>query len=275
MAREWGFRYLKVDGMDYALIEGYRYLPNITAIESQRMLLQLIRESMGNDVLLEKDGGPLLNSVGLVDFGRVSRDTSHSFEDIKESDSGIAAHYYTHRNFWANDPAYFNLQEQVAPIDITKENPTPAPLTLSEAQISDVLAAISGAQYENSDDLPTLGSEPERLALVTNPDLLQMAKLGRVARPLDLMTYRPEDEQPSIFLLREDERQSMLAVFNWTEQPSSHVFRLSDLGLTSGHSYGLYDALREDRPFALDGETIRLEDQAAQSVKLINRLRLS
>src|SRR5437660_7923011 len=122
MAREWDLRYLKIDGMDYPLIEGYRYRPK-TAIESQRMLLQLIRESMGDDVLLEKDGGPLLNSVGLMDFGRVSWDTSHFFDDIKQSASGIAAHYYTHRNFWANDAAYFHVQGRVVPTDITRGNP--------------------------------------------------------------------------------------------------------------------------------------------------------
>ena len=75
-----------------------------------------------------------------------------------------------------------------------------APLTLDEARASIVLAALSGGKYDIGDDLPTLGSEPERLALVTNRDLLQMAKLGRASKPLDLMTYRPEDEQPSIFL---------------------------------------------------------------------------
>ena len=31
------------------------------------------------------------------------------------------------------------------------------------------------------------------------------------------MTYAAEDEQPSIFLLKEDRRQSILTVFNWTD----------------------------------------------------------
>ena len=181
---------------------------------------------------------------------------------------GIAAHYYTHRTFWINHPDAFNVQAVPVPIDAV-QGQMRAPLTLDEARASIVLAALSGGKYDIGDDLPTLGSEPERLALVTNRDLLQMAKLGRASKPLDLMTYRPEDEQPSIFLLHEDERQSMLAVFNWTEQPRSHAFTFAALDLPSGHAYHLYDALNEDQPLALNGETIRLENQSAHSVKLI------
>jgi len=96
-----------------------------------------------------------------------------------------------------------------------------------------------------------------------------MAKLGRAALPLDLVTYTTKDGQPSIFLLREDQRQSMLAVFNWTEQPSSHTLTFSDLKLTAAHSYKLVDSFAPDQPLAMDGETLRLDNQPAHSVKLI------
>jgi len=123
--------------------------------------------------------------------------------------------------------------------------------------------------FEIGDDLPTLGSDPERVALVKNPDLLVMAKLSQAAVPLDLMTYTENDQQPSVFLLREDPRQSILAVFNWTEQTSSRAFSLSDLKLAPGHSYQLLDSLAPDQPLAMDRETLRLDNQPAHSVKLI------
>ena len=150
-----------------------------------------------------------------------------------------------------------------------KSGPFKLRLTLNEAQVSIALAAVSGGMFEIGDDLPTLGSDPERVALVKNPDLLAMAKLGRAALPLDLLTYADKDEQPSVFLLREDQRQSMLAVFNWTEQPSSHTFTISDLKLPAGHSYQLFDSLAQDQPLAMDHETLRLDNQPAHSVKLI------
>ena len=55
--------------------------------------------------------------------------------------------------------------------------------------------------------------------------------------PVDLMTYQPEDEQPSIFFLRESQRQAMLTVFNWTNAARSHSLKLTDLGLHADHSW--------------------------------------
>jgi alpha-galactosidase len=269
LVREWGARYIKLDFMDNTAIEGYYYRPNTTALEAQRIGLEIIRKTVGEDVLLDKDGSPMLNAVGLVDEGRISQDTGHTFLRSKEAAPGIAARYYMHRNFFITDPDAFTVSRQVL-----EERTIEAPATLTEAQVSIALAAVSGGMFEIGDDLPTLGSDPEREALVKNPDLLAMVKVGRAAVPLDLLTYAAQDEQPSIFLLREDQRQFILAVFNWTERPSSHTFTFSDLNLTAGHSYKLVDSFAPDQPLAMggettNGETLRLENQPAHSVKLV------
>jgi alpha-galactosidase len=264
LVREWGVRYIKLDFMDNTAIEGYYHRPNTTALEAQRIGLEIIRKAVGDDVLLDKDGSPMLNPVGLVDEGRVSQDTGHAFLRSKEAETGIAARYYMHRNFFISDPDAFTVSRQ-----LLEERTIQAPLTLNEAQVSIALAAVSGGMFEIGDDLPILGSDPDRVALVKNPDLLAMAKLGRAALPLDLLTYADKDEQPSAFLLHEDQRQSILAVFNWTEQPSSHTFTFSDLKLPAGHSYKLSDSFAQNQPLAIDHETLRVDNQPAHSVKLI------
>jgi alpha-galactosidase len=267
LVREWGVRYIKLDFMDTTAIEGYHYRPNTTALQAQRMGLEVIRKAVGPDVLLDKDGSPMLNPVGIVDEGRVSVDTGHSFQASKEADPGIAARYYMHRNFFVNDPDAFTVAGQLLPEQ--EWHQSRVPLTLDEAKVSIVLSAVSGGMYEIGDDLPTLGSDPDRLALVENRELLQMAKLGRAALPLDLMTYGAEDEQPSLFRLQEDPRQTMLAVFNWAEERRSHKITSSDLGFQTGHSYQAYDVLDQDKPVAFDGDVLALEDQPPHSVRLI------
>jgi alpha-galactosidase len=264
LVREWGARYIKLDFMDNTAIEGYYHRPNTTALGAQRIGLEIIRRAVGEDVLLDKDGSPMLNPVGLVDEGRISQDTGHAFLRSKEAAPGIAARYYMHRNFFITDPDAFTVSRQ-----LLEERTIQAPLTLNEAQVSIALAAVSGGMFEIGDDLPTLGSDPERMALIRNPDLLAMAKLGRAALPLDLLTYSDKDEQPSIFLLREDQRQSMLAVFNWTEQPSSRTFTFSDLKLPVGHSYKLVDSFAPDTSLATAGVRFSIGNQPAQSVKLL------
>jgi hypothetical protein len=96
-----------------------------------------------------------------------------------------------------------------------------------------------------------------------------MVKLGQAAVPIDLMTYRTEDEQPSVFLLHEDRRQTILAVFNWTEQPRSHAFSFADLNLPAGGSFETYDVLDHNQPVPFAGGGIELPNQAPHSVRAI------
>ncbi|HEX5481306.1 MAG TPA: glycoside hydrolase family 36 protein, partial [Terriglobia bacterium] len=239
LTREWGVRYIKLDFMDSAAIEGFYYRPHTTALEAERIGLQVIRRAVGDGVLLDKDGSPMLNPVGLVDEGRISVDTAHGFSASKDAAPNIAARFYMNRRFYVSDPDAFSVSEQVIPQ--AHWHQSPKSLTLDEARTQIVLAAIAGGMYEIGDDLTTLGSEPQRLELVENQELINMNRLGRAAIPLDLMTFDPADEQPSIFLLPEDRRQYMLAVFNFTEQPRSHSLTLADLRLGGHHQFQLYD----------------------------------
>lgn len=265
LTRQWGIRYIKLDFMDSSDIEGVRYRPNTSAMEALRIGLEIIRKAVGQHVLLDKDGSPMLAPVGLVDEGRISQDTGRSFLATRQAAPGIAARFYMDRNFFVSDPDSFTVSREV--IGFHTWHMAAHPLTLNEARASIVLAALAGGMYEVSDDLPTLGSEPRRLALVENHDLLDMVRLGKAALPLDLMTYRPQDRQPSIFFLHEDARQSMLAVFNWTDQARHHDIKLASLPLPQG-SYQAYDALRGDRPYPVDHSALVLK-LAPRSVCLL------
>jgi len=242
LVNEWGVRFIKLDFMDSAAVEGVFYRPNTTALEALRIGLEIIRSAVGNDVVLDKDGSPMLTPVGIVNTGRISQDTGHTFESTRDAASGVAARYYMNRNFFVADPDAFTVSTQTVP-DRTWHGNT-RPLTLDEAEVSIALSAVSGGMFEIGDDLPTLGASPERLALVRNPDLLDMVRLGRAAVPLDLMTYLPADRQPSVFLLKEDRRQQIVTIFNWTEKPRSRTLALSSLGLRSNGSYTAADVLR-------------------------------
>ena len=265
LVREWGVRFIKLDFMDTTAIEGYRYQPNTTTLEAQRIGLQIIRDTVGNDVILDKDGSPMLNPVGLVDTGRISVDTGHSFERTRNAASGIAARFYMHRNFFVDDPDAFNVTATHL-MEYAREQSS---VSLGAAEASIALSAVSGGMYEIGDDMVVLGSEKDRLALVENRELLNMAKVGRASMPLDLMTYEREDGQPSIFFLREDERQAILTVFNWTNTVRSHTLRLTDLGLPASHMYAATDVLNQNETVTLADGAVRLENQLPQSVRVI------
>jgi alpha-galactosidase len=251
--------------MDTTAIEGYYYRPSTTALEAQRIGLQVIRDAVGAAVLLDKDGSPMLNPVGIVDTGRVSADTGHSFLRSKTAAPGIAARFYMNGNFFIDDPDAFNITDTY----LVEHSGEHSSHSLATAQTSIALSAIAGGMYEIGDDLLVLNSEKDRLALVENRDLLNMAKAGRASTPVDLMTYDPADGQPSIFLLRQSPRQSILTVFNWTDQPRSRSLSLKDLGVTASSTIGATAVMDSNSSFVLAGDAIRLENQAPQSAVVI------
>jgi hypothetical protein len=267
VTRDWGVRYIKLDFMDSSAIEGYFYRPHTTALEALRIGLQIIRETVGENVLLDKDGSPMLTPVGLVDEGRIAPDTGHSFRASRDADPNIAARYYMNGTFYISDPDAFSISTQVAREESWHRSRKP--LTLNEAQVQGVLAAVAGGMYDIGDNLPPLASEPDRLALVENRELLKMVNLRRAAIPVDLMSFSAEDAMPSIYFLREDSQQSMLAVFNWTEGARSHTLELSSFGLPRGHPYKAYDVLDSGAPVAVEGASVAISAQSPHSVKLI------
>jgi hypothetical protein len=269
LVKDWGVRFIKMDFMDSSAVEGVYYRPNTTALEALRIGLETIRATVGDDVVLDKDGSFMLTPVGLVNTGRIGQDTGHTFGSTHDAAAGIAARYYMNRNFYVSDPDAFTVSKQV--IGDRSWHGNRIPLTLDEAEASIALAAVSGGMFEIGDDLPTLGASPERLALVKNADLLDMVRLSRASVPLDLMTYRPEDKMPSIFLLKETPRQQILTIFNWTVEPSSHTLGLSDLGLKANGSYTATDVLRGGAAPIVNGEiAITLPPHSVRMLKLID-----
>jgi hypothetical protein len=256
MARKWGIHYIKLDFMDDSAIEGYRYKPNTTAMEAQRIGLEVIRKAVGNDVWLDKDGSAMLNPVGYVDYGRISQDTGHSFEGTKEAAPGIAARYYMDRNFFVSDPDAFTVSTQTISDQSWHESRTPA--TMDEARASIVLAAVAGGMFEIGDNLPSLEHSPERLALLKNRDLLDMVHLSRASTPVDLMDYARADGQPSIFFLKESQGQSILTVFNWTEQERSHSIPLARLGLRAAGRYRISPAFDTSSPATIQSGVVQV-----------------
>ena len=262
----WGLRFIKMDFMDDTAVEGSYYRPNTTALEAQRIGLSIIRAAVGESVMLDKDGSAMLNPVGIVDAGRISQDTGHTFDASRDAASGIAARYYMNRNFFIADPDAFTVSTQT--VDDQSWHGGQRPLTLDEARVSIALAAVSGGMFEIGDDLPTLGASPERLALVKNPDLLDMARLGHASVPVDLMTYGSGDKQPSLFLLKENERQSILTIFNWTEAERNRAIDFAGLGLKEPGKYQITDVFAEQNCCSVSSRSLDIV-QKPHSVRML------
>lgn len=262
MVLQWGLRYIKLDFMEDSCIEGEHYRPNTTALEAQRIGLNVIRSAVGQDVLLDKDESVMLNPVGIVDIGRLSHDTGHNFATMKSAAWGIAARYYMNRNFFVADPDAFMVTASAAK----------GQLTLDEAKVSIALAAVSGGMFEIGDQLPNLSSEPDRLALIENRDLIEISRLGKASIPLDLMNYQPDDGQPSFFFLKETPQQSILTIFNWTDGERTHTVSLTSLGLNKNGTYKIVNVWSGNELETCHGCLLRIsqDPHSVQMLKIVD-----
>src|SRR5258708_22177643 len=57
------------------------------------------------------------------------------------------------------------------------------------------------------------------------------------------MNFSAEDQQPSVFLLKEEDRQSILSVFNWTDKEQDRSIDLRTAGLPATGKYEVTDVL--------------------------------
>ena len=89
--------------MDDTAIEGSVIGRIPVPLKRSRSALKILRDAVGPDVLLDKDGSPLLPAVGYTDLGRLSTDTGHSFQGARRC-SGIAARYYMNGKWYGADP---------------------------------------------------------------------------------------------------------------------------------------------------------------------------
>jgi hypothetical protein len=263
LARNWRVGYIKLDFMEMSAVEGLHYRRDVSALEAERIGLAVIRAAVGDKVILDKDGSAMLPPVGIVDAGRLSNDTEHSFAGSFDAASGIAARFYMNGNYFTADPDVYCLSDHRSPDPRREEL---APVSFEEAKIAIALSAVAGGMFEDGDDLPAMKDEPERLALMTNPDLLDMVRLRRAATPLDLMSYAEDDLQPSLFWLRENADTGMLSVFNWTDQPRRHEMSFDRLALGGG-SWRARDIFAADG-IASDARSV-IVTQPPHSVRVI------
>jgi alpha-galactosidase len=84
----------------------------------------------------------------------------------------------------------------------------------------------------------------------------------------DLLSYAPGDQQPSVFLLKENARQAILTVFNWTEQSRPRAINLAQLGLKDPGQYKIVDTFGEEGCCDVSSGTLNLT-QKPHSVRII------
>jgi hypothetical protein len=235
MCRDWGYKYIKIDGLWTGLAAGILYPsptyrdegfgdavfhdPAVTNLQAYRDGLRLVREAAGKDVFIlgcniAQNMRTMGGSFGLVDGMRVGADIGANWKSITGTAVPQATRlYFWNSRVWWNDPDCLMLR---------------APLTADEARAWGSLIAVSGQLNVVSEWLPDL--PPEKLEVVRRT----MPGHGRCGRPLDLF----DAKLAQVWHLQAGEgdgRRDIVGLFQWDEKAAGKLsVEIARLGLPAG-----------------------------------------
>ncbi len=228
---DWGFSYLKLDFLFAAALPGERYDADATRFEAYRRGLEIVDETVGDDVFVLGCGAPLAPSVGLVDAMRIGPDTDPVWETEGEAASQPALknavrntlnRQYLHRRWWVNDP-------DCQLVRVTSD------LTRAEREAFATLVATTGGVNVFSDRIAEIDPEGRRLLERSLPPVETgvVEGLEDAEFPGRVVCERPGDDATTV------------AVFNWTDAPRTIEFDPSEYAgsETESDSLALWDGI--------------------------------
>ncbi len=232
MTRDWGYTYLKMDGLYTGSSVNLNYVcdtfredeigqavlsdPATTQIEMMRNSLKLVRETAGTNVFLlgccaQQNMRSAGAAFGLIDAMRIGPDNGANWASLLRGPEFGAWQYFLHRRVWYNDPDPLYVR---------------ASLPLEHAQVICSWVTLSGQMNSSSEDYARL--PPDRLDLLKRT----MPSHSATARPVDLF----ENRIPGLWLVTDaatsdHPRRDVLGLFNWDSKEKSFDEALAKVGL--------------------------------------------
>jgi hypothetical protein len=245
ITEDWGFEYLKMDGLWSGMATKIRYPDSkygpddigdavfydksMTNIEIYRKGLEIVRESAKKGTFLlgcnvAQNFRTLGASMGLLDAMRIGRDIGANWNAVIPCIEMSSRLYFLNGQVWYNDPDCLMLRN---------------PLTIEQAQSWASWIVLTGQLNIVSEWLPRLSQERLDVFLRSIPNT------GLVARPLDIL----ENDPARIWHLLKPEtqrtnRRDIVGLFNVKEDQSISInLQLKDLKIPPSpfNQYIAYD----------------------------------
>lgn len=241
IVNDWGFRYLKMDGLYTGLGVAQVYVhgsyredgfgkqvfadPYQTPVEIFRKALGMIRQEAGTSTYLlgcciPQNLRSMGASIGLVDAMRIGADNNAEWKSAGEEGAIVGPihgtrRWFLHRRVWHNDPD---------PIYVRPS------LSIDQARTLATWTAMSGQLNTHSEWTP--GLPPERLQILKQT----MPPHGLAARPVDVFEYEPA----RVWVLQDPDTtpaRVVVALYNWSAKPVDLVVPAVKLGLDPARAY--------------------------------------
>jgi hypothetical protein len=236
ICREWGYDYIKIDGLWTGTATKQLYVnsgykeddlgeavftdPDKTNVEIFRSGLKLVREAAGEKVFILGCNAPQNmrsygGAFGLVDAMRVGPDNKADWKSLLRGPTFGTRHYFLHGRLWWNDPDPVYVRDSIP---------------LKHAQLICSWVALSGQLNLSSEWIPGLSAE--RLDVLRRT----MPSHQAAARPVDLFDH----DLPRVWTVNAPGR-NVVGLFNWESSEQKFEVPLEQLGLSAKTEYVAFD----------------------------------
>ena len=237
---EWGFDFVKIDFLIYALLNGERYDNTVTTVAAFQKGLEIIRECAGDKFILNC-GSPIFSSIGYCDGMRIGTDVGSQFYfplneglwqfgncAVKPCVRYTANRQWMHGHFWQNDPDCIVAREKCNGIEDKKFAeffpelqimPEQFGLTKNEAELWAKMVWFTGGMWLLSEHWSEVS--PERQKLI---EKFCGSNINRVR----LLDYY---ENPEVIVMLGEGEKQQLAVFNVSDRAQNISIPARQLGI--------------------------------------------
>jgi len=110
MHDEWGWRYFKMDFLQYGALPGVRYDKNATRIEAFRRGIKAIADEVGHDSFLLGCNAPFWPLLGLAHGNRITNDIARDWKHVGGNAREQFPRNWQNDTLWYNDPDVIVLE---------------------------------------------------------------------------------------------------------------------------------------------------------------------
>ncbi len=243
-----GFDFLKIDFIDYGMQEGVHYDNTKNGIQSFRIGMSLIKQTVlnaGRPIFISESIAPLLPN-GYAHARRSGCDTEigvNVYSGYERQSLNSIASWFTNGTIWKyNDPDMTMVENRAgSEYWMNAMNANQARLLISHC-------ATGGGFWLTSENLPLVPDDRMSQILLNN-SVLNVAKLGKAARPVKMTNFLWLNEAlPTVTYMTDTNGDKIVTATNWSKTASASVdVNWADIGLNSGTSYYVIDLFKNEK----------------------------
>lgn len=265
-----GFDYIKLDFIDYGMQEGAHYDSTKNGMLAFREGMQIVKNlvlAAGRPIFLSESIAPLLPN-GYAHARRSGCDTelgTGNYSGYERQAFNAVASWFTNGTIWKyNDPDMVMVDNYVGSEYWLNS------YSGNHARLLSSYIAMGGGLWLASENLP-LVPDDKMNQILKNPSVLNIAKLGKAARPVKMTNFLWGNEHcPPVSYLTDNNGDRIVTVANWDRSnPASIDVNWVDIGLSANGTYSVVDLFRNEKLGSFTGKYTAAFKGAAHDAMLL------